>query len=211
MKNDIKILLACFVFILMSFNIKNKRIPFCGFGKNGYYGYQKASYITKIAKIGDGSGLPEVVETIEGKLGFKVAISVYLAKAEDNCWATTAEGGKRLLIADEDFLQTVNSMSGTKWAAISVIAHEIGHHIAGFGWHDSQLDDELDADYWSGYILNKLGSSKNAATKCIMKFGTEENTSDHPNKYSRSHIIEVGWDDAANGTVNYDHCQSCRP
>lgn len=190
-----------------------KRIPFCGFSiKNGFfYDNYAREYITKEASLGDKSGIPDIVDKIEKTLNFNVEIAVYLAKNENNCWATTGQGGKRLLVTDVDFLDEVNTVSGTKWAAISVIAHEVGHHIAGFGRHPNQLDDELDADYWSGYTLEKLGASKNASTKCIMQFGTEEDTQSHPNKYSRANIIKKGWDDALNNTIDYSKCENCKP
>jgi len=212
--------IICLIFLL--FNILNftsssssTRTAFCGFslvgGKGGFYSSPQREYITKKAVTGDKSGLPEVVREIKKTLGFNVEIDIYIAKAENNCFATVGKGGARLLIADIDFLESVNNYAGTKWAAISVIAHEVGHHIAGFNHHESQLDDELDADYWSGYVLQKLGSSENAATKCILKFGTEQDTDSHPNKYTRAKTIESGWGDAKNGTIDYQRCENCKP
>lgn len=189
----------------------NSGKSFCGFSlKNGYYYNDKAQeYITREAKLGDKSGIPDVVKEIKNKIGMTVPIYVYIAKEEDNCFATIAEGGKRVIIADQLFLNKVNKSSGTEWAAISILAHEIGHHIAGFNRRSSQLESELDADYWSGYALQKLGASKDASVKCIMRFGTEHNTSSHPNKHSRSSTIKQGWDDALNGAYDQDRCESC--
>lgn len=190
---------------------QQKRRPFCGFSlKNGYYYEEKAQeYITREAKIGDQSGIPDVVEEIKSKIGIDVPIYVYIAKDEENCFATIGAGGKRILIADHLFLNKVNKGSGTEWAAISIIAHEIGHHIAGFSRRPTQVESELDADYWSGYALQKLGASKDASVKCIMRYGTEHNTSSHPNKYSRAETIKQGWDDARNGGYDNDRCESC--
>ena len=198
---------------MCSFQGNITRIPFCGFSikKGFYYDHYHSEYITKQASLGDNSGIPDVVDKIEKTLNFKVAISVYLAKDENNCFATVGQGGIRMLVTDVDFLQEVNDESGTKWGAISVIAHEVGHHIAGFNHHPNQPDNELDADYWSGYTLQKLGASVNASTKAIMRFGTEQDTETHPNKYSRASIIKKGWEDAANGTIDYSRCKDCKP
>ncbi len=184
---------------------------FCGFSlKRGYYYKgQPQEYITKQAEIGDNSGIADVVDEIKKQLGFDVAINVYIAKDEDNCFASIGERGVRLIIADQLFLNKVNKISGTQWAAISIIAHEIGHHIAGFTRRASQLDSELDADYWSGYVLQKLGASKEASVKCIMRFGTEQDTNSHPNKYTRASTIKQGWDDAVKGSYDNDRCESC--
>jgi hypothetical protein len=197
--------------LVSSSHIPPSRRPFCGFSlKNGYY-YQgkEQEYITREAKVGDKSGIPDVVEEIKSKIGIEVPIYVYIAKDEENCFATIGAGGKRVLIADHQFLAKVNKISGTNWAAISIIAHEIGHHIAGFSRRTTQLESELDADYWSGYALQKLGASKDASVKCIMTYGTENDTNSHPNKYSRSKTIKQGWEDASGGSYDNDRCESC--
>jgi len=203
-------LLALPVFIVKA-DIGKSRIPFCGFSiKHGYYYQDKPlEYITKEARIGDNTGIPEVVQEIENKLGFDVPITVYIASEEDNCFATIASGGKRVLIADQLFLNHLNTGAGTKWAAISVIAHEIGHHIAGFNRHPSQLDSELDADYWSGYALQKLGASEAASIKCIMRYGTDQDSDSHPNRFKRAETIKLGYRDAQNGTYDTKRCESC--
>ena len=184
---------------------------FCGFNlKKGFYNIgQTREYITKEARLGDDSGIPDVIQEIQTTLNFNIPIKVFIAKEEDNCFASTGNNGVRMIIADQLFLNRVNKASGTKWAAISIIAHEIGHHIAGFTKNASQLDSELDADYWSGYILRKLGASKEASVKCILHFGTEYDTNSHPNKYSRAATIKQGWDDAVKGSYDHSRCESC--
>jgi hypothetical protein len=73
------------------------------------------------------------------------------------------------------------------------------------------LKDEDDADYWSGYILKKLGASQTASVKCIRHFGSTEDSDSHPNKRRRERLIANGWNDAASGRVNYNHCHDCQP
>lgn len=183
---------------------------FCGFStevKGGYYSSaQQAQYITERAKAGDRYGIYDVVSEIKAILNIRALIDVYVAEAENNAMATTGAGGRKIIIADYNFLKTVNRDAGTEWAAISILAHELGHHIAGLG---RGLSGELDADYWSGYVLYKLGASKEASIKCIMHFGTEQNTSSHPNKYLRAKTIKQGWDDAANGSYDPARCRDC--
>jgi hypothetical protein len=206
------IIISLLVVILFSFDTKEtQRIPFCGFNiKDGFYGKQKSEYITHRADPGDESGIADVVVEIKKVLSIDTEIIVLIAKAEDNCFATRANG-KRLLVADHYFLNKVNKLSGTEWGAISIIAHEVGHHVAGFGNNPNPLIDELNADYWSGWVLNKLGSNKAAAIKAIMRFGSEHNSSSHPDKYTRSRTIEEGWTDAQNGEINYSRCEDCEP
>jgi len=199
---------------IFAFQTKNKeRIAFCGFSldKGYYYDNVERSYITKEAKSGDKSGIPDAVQEILKSLKLEnLSISVYLAKEENNCYATILKDGKRVIIADHLFLNAVDRSSGTRWAAISILAHEIGHHIAGFTRRPSQLESELDADYWSGYALQRLGASKEASVKCIMTFGTEKDTDTHPNKYLRAKTIQQGWEDGITGQYDDDRCGICK-
>jgi hypothetical protein len=207
------IVLSVNVFPQTKFRLRLKKDTrsFCGFSlKNGFYYQDEAkSYTVRQAAAGDESGIYDVVKEIENKINVNAPIDVFITADEDNAFATVGEGGKRMILADQMFLVQVNKDSGTKWAAISILAHEVGHHIAGFNRRSTQLEGELDADYWSGYALEKLGASKNASTKCIMKYGTEKDTDTHPNKYSRASTIEMGWEDAKNGTFDVDRCESC--
>jgi hypothetical protein len=55
-----------------------------------------------------------------------------------------------------------------------------------------------------------LGSAKAAATRAILAVGTEVDTASHPNKHRRAAAIERGWDDAAQGKIDYSFCDDCR-
>lgn len=215
------------IFIYLSFSLlfktdlfAQRRPAFCGFNKSGgYFGYNRTAYTTarayafnaKEAIAGDESGVPDVVIAILKEFQIDVDIKVYIVKNEENCYATIGQGGIKMLVADVDFLEDVNRNSLTQWGAISVLAHEVGHHIAGFGRHEDRLQDEIDADYWSGWVLMKLGSSETAAVKCILKYGSEEDSPSHPNKNSRRNAISAGWNDAKNGRIDYSHCEDCKP
>jgi len=164
-------------------------------------------YITRQAGANDRSGIPQVVNQIKKALRFQANFEILIAEQEDNAFATVANG-RKVLVVDVDFLDNLNRMSKTEWAAIQVIAHEIGHHIAGF--LPDRHASELDADYWSGQSLQRLGSSETAATRAILTVGTETDTSSHPNKYRRRDVIKRGWEDAAAGRVDYSFCAACR-
>jgi hypothetical protein len=148
-----------------------------------------------------------VVDQIEKKLQFEAEIDVLIAANENNAFATVANG-KRLLVVDVGFIRKLNHQTGTEWSAIQVIAHEMGHHIAGFS--DNAHRNELNADYWSGQALQRLGSALDAASVTILTVGTEFDTQSHPNKYRRAEVIEEGWKDSASGNVDYSHCLNCR-
>ena len=184
--------------------------PFCRYSlSDGWSGDapRGEEYIDHKAGSGDRSGVPQVVARIEQCLNFRAAIDVFIAEQEDNASATIANG-RKVLVVDVDFLEKIDKLTGTQWAGIQVIAHEIGHHIAGFAANSHS--NELNADYWSGQALQRLGSSLPAATKAILTVGTELDTDSHPNKYRRRDVITQGWQDSKAGTVDYSHCLDCR-
>ena len=202
----------CFIVVPCQAQNDLESIPFCGFNvSNGYYNNGKMTDVSaRPAEIGDRSGIPDVVAEIQKKIEIDVNIAIYILKVNtNNCFATIGKGGQKMLIVDNFFLDQVNKETGTEWAAISIIAHEVGHLIAGFKWRTNRLDRELDGDYWSGYILKKLGAGKEEAIKCIMFFGTEEDTKTHPNKYARAEVIKQGWTDAAENKIDESRCNNC--
>ena len=182
--------------------------PFCRFSlADGWTDRGSAAYVTATARDRDRSGVPHVVDEIERHFDFRAEIDVYVAENQNNAFATIA-GGRKILVVDVRFLENVNRLTGTQWSAIQVIAHEIGHHIAGFA--DDAHRNELNADYWSGQALQRLGSAKDAATTTILTLGTEADTPSHPNKYARAQAVAQGWVDSTDGRVDYSHCLECR-
>jgi len=195
------------VFAQQIYRIRMDANGYCGFSTTkGYFSNPGTEeYITRKASVGDDSGIADVVASIKSVLGANGRIDIYVAMNEDNASATIIEGQKAL-IADHHFLNRMDTGAGTKWAAISVLAHEVGHHISGLG---RGLQGELDADYWSGYALQKLGAGRDASIRAIMRYGSEYDTKTHPRKYLRASNIQQGWDDAQRGTYDRNRCVDC--
>ena len=62
--------------------------------------------------------------------------------------AAVAYNGKRYLLYNPKFLAAVNRAGHTDWGGISILAHEMGHHLNGHTLRSggSQPQDELEAD-----------------------------------------------------------------
>lgn len=186
---------------------QDRPIPFCGYSiEDGWLGFAAREYVARRATRKDVSGIPQVIESIEDSFDIAVDFDVLILVDEDNAYATVANG-RKVVAADVHFLEHLNSIVGTDWAAIQVLAHEVGHHIAGF--HADRHRSELHADYWSGQALQRLGSSEESATAAILRIGTAGDTSSHPNKYDRAEYIKRGWRDAQKGVVDYALCDGC--
>lgn len=180
--------------------------PFCRFSlRDGWNTIEPTEYVVRKAGPRDQSGVPEVVDRIGGALRIAPEFDIYIAADEDNAFATVANG-RKILVIDVGFLEKLNRVAGTEWAAISVIAHEIGHHVDGFS---GGPEGELRADYWSGQSLQRLGAARDASTRAILTFGTDFDTSSHPSKHRRAAIIVRGWEDAASGKIDRSFCVEC--
>lgn len=105
---------------------------------------------------------------------------------------------QRYLVYDPSLLTSVDLHSGSYWSSMSILAHEIGHHLLGHTLKatGSNPKDELEADRFSGFIIYRLGGSLEEATAAMKDFGNENGTLTHPGKIERIQSITNGWNNA---------------
>lgn len=117
----------------------------------------------------------------------------------DNCYATIING-VRYVVYDNAFLKQVENRTRTDWSATSIMAHEIGHHILGHtsDGTGSRPDKELQADYFSGFVIHNLGGTLENAQIAIQLLQNDEGDATHPAKRDRLSAIEKGWREADN-------------
>ncbi len=147
-----------------------------------------------ISKQKDDTGIPEIVRRSLEAVSKRMNLRLMVYVGQNNAEAWMYPSGERLLLVDVGFCSRVNEMCDTRWAAISIIAHELGHHISNFRGDAHQR--ELSADYWSGYILQKLGASERSATAAMSIIGSDYDSETHPNKRRRIAQIRKGYADA---------------
>ena len=119
----------------------------------------------------------------------------------NNAYATIMNN-QRYIVYDNRFLERLDSYAGTKWASISVLAHEVGHH-----YHNHVLSNggsspsrELEADFFSGYVMAKMGASLEQAKAAMSEIASPRASSSHPAKADRLNSIAKGWNDAMGKT-----------
>lgn len=102
---------------------------------------------------------------------------------------------ERYILYDSNFFDRINSKASTDWAAMSILAHEIGHHLNGHSLNDvgSNHAFELEADYFSGAAMGRLGATLQEAQSAISTFKYEKATRTHPAKKDRLKAINDGW------------------
>ncbi|HEY0977904.1 MAG TPA: hypothetical protein VGE21_10590 [Flavobacteriales bacterium] len=103
---------------------------------------------------------------------------------------------KRYIEYNPAFISAVMDSSHTDWSAVSILAHEIAHHLLGHTLDPAQLHpgDELACDRYSGFILHALGADRQQALAAMEVAGNPHGTAKHPPKHARLEAIEQGWD-----------------
>ncbi|WP_088182936.1 TPM domain-containing protein [Sphingobium sp. Z007] len=103
---------------------------------------------------------------------------------------------RRVIAFNPQFIKAAEAqVGGSPWGPISIMAHEIAHHLSGHTIvpGGSRPEIELEADKFSGYVLQKMGAPLAAAQQMIMAVGTSHGTPTHPAKTQRADAIRQGW------------------
>jgi hypothetical protein len=113
-----------------------------------------------------------------------------------NAAAGIAQDGSRFIFYNAEFMQKVRQRTADHWSLISILAHEVGHHLAFHNeikgrWHEF----ELEADYFSGFVLRRLGAPLAQASAAMRVISPEQATKTHPGLKDRIQAITIGWTD----------------
>ncbi len=134
------------------------------------------------------TGIPGVADRIQ------VRASAETANAE----AQIGEDGQRYIFYNSTFMRELGARTRQFWSQVFVIAHEVGHHIAGhldFAGQNHRV--ELEADRYAGFILGRMGATHDEAIAAIGAIGTGAGSSTHPPRDQRVQIVSLGWNDGA--------------
>ena len=145
-------------------------------------------------KATSNSHAEKVVDQILRPIGLLRNFKVVECANTDNCFATVLKG-QRFIVYDAAFMQNIEDETDTDWSAISIMAHEIGHHLQGhtIDGRGGQPQKELEADKFSGFVLHQLGASLTESLVAVQKLGNDYATPTHPAKVIRIESIRKGW------------------
>jgi hypothetical protein len=157
---------------------------------------QIAGWIQKPATFTSVSDAKNMIADIIEVIGIKQNFEVLAAKI-DNAAAVTYRG-KRFILYNPDFINRLDAAAGNKWASISILAHEIGHHLNGHTLENvgSQPAKELEADEFSGFVLRRMGASLSEAQAAMRIAANYKQSLTHPGKTDRLTAIAAGWNRA---------------
>lgn len=103
---------------------------------------------------------------------------------------------KRYILYNPNFIKQIDRATGTDWAAISILAHEIGHHVKGHVFANNggtSHENELEADEFSGLVLRKMGATLEEAQIAMKLVAGNRASATHPGKADRLEAIAKGW------------------
>jgi hypothetical protein len=135
-----------------------------------------------------------IIREITDAVGLQPRFELRATTQVDNA-AAVVYGGKRYLLYNPRFLAAVNRAGHTDWAGISILAHEMGHHLNGHTLRSggSQPQDELEADEFSGFVLRRLGASLAQAQAAMAAVSPDAGSATHPGRAPRLAAISRGW------------------
>jgi hypothetical protein len=184
----------CLAFLLIN-KADAQKITGCGFKVP-----PKSLFRTNFQSVYEAQAiLKNMLDSINWKENFRVREQ----NGIQNAYATIINNA-RWIIYDNDFLEDIDSYTATKWASISVLAHEMGHHyynhvISGSG---STPPKEIEADAFSGYVMEKLGATLQQSVAAMQAIASDKASSTHPGKKDRVDAITRGWNTAKGNATN---------
>jgi hypothetical protein len=159
---------------------------------NKFYGDSTSISIPSVEKLW------QQIITITGSLP-----ELHLREADVLNLEASVSNRKKYISYNPVYINWVTTITGDKWAALTLLAHEAGHHLKGHTTHKTKdrLAAELEADEYAGFILYKLGATL-GQTQEVMKFiAKKEDSETHPAQASRMLALKTGWDKAFNENI----------
>ena len=135
----------------------------------------------------------QVVNDIMNAVGLRANFKVQAAKVPNA--AAIVMGETRYVLYNPKFIQSIKKGTQTNWSAVSIMAHEIGHHLQGHTLKKtgSRPVTELEADEFSGFVLRRMGASLKEAQAAMALLASPYGSATHPAKDQRLTHIAKGW------------------
>lgn len=124
-----------------------------------------------------------------------------VANAEANMDAS----GNPIIGFNRVYMRDLKAQAGNYWALVGIAAHEVGHHT---GNHITMSQDncklnndiELQADFYAGFALAKMGVKRDDAIS-TMRSMPQSATCSHPPREQRVVVIDRGWTQGGSAQV----------
>lgn len=138
----------------------------------------------------------DIVKRITHSVGLEPNFEILQANIPNA--AAVIHEQKRYILYSLVFMEKIREVTATDWAAQTILAHEIGHHLNGHTLTDSGSRPtlELQADTFAGHVVRAIGGSLEqalAAYQIMSAAGTDT----HPPRSARLEAVTKGWTEAS--------------
>jgi hypothetical protein len=122
-----------------------------------------------------------------------------LKEAKVNNVEASISHRKRYILYNPEFINWITKVTKDKWAAVALLAHEVGHHLNGhtIKRSGSKPKLELEADEFAGFVLFKMGATLEQSQEVMKYIAQTKASKTHPARNSRMLAIQKGWNKAA--------------
>jgi hypothetical protein len=102
---------------------------------------------------------------------------------------------KRYISYNPQFISQISALTNDRWAILTLLAHEVAHHLDGhtINKNGSRPELELQADEFAGFVLRKLGATLQQSQEVIKYIASPTGSATHPPRESRMLAIQTGW------------------
>lgn len=144
----------------------------------------------------------EEISRIVAYSGLPISFKIFSADI-NNAMALVVQN-QRLIVFDKNLLKNTDKTSQSYWSSMSILAHEIGHHLSGHTLSNDKppQEAELEADRFAGFLLYKLGASKDESIAALNLLASINGSKTHPSKTIRVQSTQDGWTEAARQRYN---------
>ena len=157
-----------------------------------------------VAEIMKYTGLPANFVVVEGQVPNAAAVIM----------AGPDKVPRHVIAYNPSFMgDVIRATKANNWAPVSIMAHEIGHHLSGHTIvpGGSQPPIELESDKFSGFVLYKMGAPLADAQRAIATLIPEADGETHPGRRKRLAAIANGWTEACELQGGGAACQGGKP
>lgn len=177
----------------------------------GFYGNQVGISCQDFSMADDGYSekIDALIVKILNEIGATKNFEVLSCQGVETCKATV-HLNVPVIVYDPAFLNKFNSGFGftngrisqnkMDWIALTVLAHEVGHHVNQHLINEyirkakTPRQLELEADEFAGFVLCRLGATLNQAQRVMYSdLVPKEGSYSHPPRQDRLAAIQKGW------------------
>jgi hypothetical protein len=133
----------------------------------------------------------DVVKRITSIAGLQPNFDVLQANVPNA--AAVIRDGRRFILYSQVFINQITQQA-TEWAAWTIMAHEVGHHLNGHTLlpTGSRPPTELEADRFAGFAVYRMGGTLQQALSPYQQM-SEQGSQTHPPRSARLEAVTAGW------------------